>query len=98
LAIIEPAFLANVRTVVHMWSAGGIMLFVHYQKDGVEAWAETAPLGAERAFVDIVDIASMPFTFTLKQPAATPEAVNTTAADFPGWVRCPVRDLEAAAT
>jgi len=87
LAIIEPAFLANVRTVVHMWSAGGIMLFVHYQKDG-----------AERAFVDIVDIASMPFTFTLKQPAATPEAVNTTAADFPGWVRCPVRDLEAAAT
>ena len=61
------------------------MLFLHYQKDGVEAWAETDPLGAERASVDIIEIAPMPFAFTLKQPAATPEAVNTTAGDFP-WL------------
>ena len=84
-AIIKPAFLANGWTAVHEWSAGGIMLFLHYQKDGVEAWAETDPLGAERASVDIIEIAPMPFAFTLKQPAATPEAVNTTAGDFP-WL------------
>jgi hypothetical protein len=84
-AIIKPAFLGNGWTAGHEWSSGGIEMFLHYQKDGVEAWAETDPGGAERASVDIVDIASMPFTFTLKQPAATPEAVNTTAGDFP-WL------------
>jgi hypothetical protein len=60
---------------VHEWSAGGILFFLHYQKDGVEAWAQ-------RAGVDIVEVAPMPFTFTLKPPAATPEPVNATAGRF----------------
>lgn len=38
-AIVKPAFLANGWTVLHEWSAGGIEMLVHYQKDGVEAWA-----------------------------------------------------------
>jgi outer membrane protein OmpA-like peptidoglycan-associated protein len=84
-AIIKPAFLANGWTAVHEWSAGGIELFLHYQKDGVEAWAETDPRGAERAYVEIVEIAPMPFTFTLNPPAATPEPVSATAGDFP-WL------------
>jgi hypothetical protein len=48
-AIIKPAFLANGWTAVHEWSAGGIELSLHYQKDGVEAWAETDTQGVERA-------------------------------------------------
>jgi outer membrane protein OmpA-like peptidoglycan-associated protein len=83
-AIIKPAFLANGWTAVHEWSAGGIELFLHYQKDGVEAWAETDP-SPERASVEIVEIAPIPFTFTLKPPAATPEPVSATAGDFP-WL------------
>jgi hypothetical protein len=84
-AIIKPAFLANGWTAVHEWSAGGILLFLDYQKDGVEAWAQTDPCGAAQAGGDIIESAPMPFTFTFKQPAATPEAVNTTAGDFP-WL------------
>src|ERR1017187_1507747 len=84
-AIIKPAFLANGWTAVHEWSAGGIELFLHYQKDGVEAWAETDPRGAERAYVDIVEIAPMPFKFALTPPSATPEPVNPAAGDFP-WL------------
>jgi len=84
-AIIKPAFLANGWTAVHEWSAGGIMMFLHYQKDGVEAWAQTDPLGPERASVDIVEIAPMPFTFTLVAPSATPEPVDPNAGDFP-WL------------
>jgi len=84
-AIIKPAFLASGWTVVHEWSAGGFLMFVHYQRDGVEAWAETDPLGPERAAVDIVEAAPIPFTFTLKPPAATPEPVSATAGDFP-WL------------
>jgi outer membrane protein OmpA-like peptidoglycan-associated protein len=84
-AIIKPAFLANGWTPVHEWSAGGIELFLHYQKGGVEAWATTGPGDPERASVDMIEIAPMPFTFTLKQPAATPEPVNPAAGDFP-WL------------
>jgi OOP family OmpA-OmpF porin len=84
-AIVKPAFLANGWTAVHEWSAGGIELFLHYQKDGVEAWAETDPSGAERASVEIVEIAPMPFKFTLAPPSATPEKVDPNAGDFP-WL------------
>ena len=83
-AIVKPAFLSNGWTAVHEWSAGGIELFLHYQKDGVEAWAETDP-SPERTSVDIVEIAPMPFKFALTPPSATPEPVNPNAGDFP-WL------------
>jgi outer membrane protein OmpA-like peptidoglycan-associated protein len=76
-------------------------MFVHYQKDGVEAWAETDPLGPERASVNIVEAAPIPFTFTLKPPSAKPEPINPTAGDFPwlgplpGWqLRSSVADTD----
>ena len=84
-AIIKPAFLANGWTTVREWSAGGMMLWIHYQKDGVEAWATTGPGDAERASVDMIEIAPMPFKFTLTAPSATPEPVNPAAGDFP-WL------------
>jgi len=88
-ALVKPAFLANGWTTVHEWSSGGSMLFLHYQKDGVEAWAQTDPLGPERAEVDFVEVAPIPFTFTLKPPAATAEPVSATAGDFPWLVPLP---------
>jgi hypothetical protein len=84
-AIIKPAFLANGWTTVHEWTAGGVELFIHYQKDGVEAWAETDTQGNERTSVDMIEIAPMPFTFTLTAPSATPEPVDPDAGDFP-WL------------
>jgi len=84
-ARIKPAFLANGWTSVHEWSAGGLELFLHYQKDGVEAWATTGPGDPERAGVDMVEIAPMPFKFTLTPPSATPEPVNAAVGDFP-WL------------
>lgn len=85
-AIVKPAFLANGWTTAHEWTSGGLELFLHYQKNGVEAWAETDTQGIERASVDIVEIAPMPFTFTLAAPSATPEPVSATAGDFP-WLK-----------
>ena len=84
-AIIKPAFLANGWTAVHEWSAGGIELFLHYQKDGVEAWATTGPGDPERAGVDMIEVAPMPFKFTLTAPSTKPEPVNPIAGDFP-WL------------
>jgi outer membrane protein OmpA-like peptidoglycan-associated protein len=84
-AKIKPAFLASGWTAVHEWSTGGIELFLHYQKDGVEAWATTGPGDPERAGVDMIEIAPMPFKFTLAPPSATPEPVNPAKGDFP-WL------------
>ena len=83
-AIVKPAFLANGWTTVHEWSAGGIVMFVHYQKDGVEAWAEAYP-SPERAVVEIVEAAPIPFNFTLTAPSAKPEPVDPDKGDFP-WL------------
>ena len=84
-AIIKPAFLANGWTTVYEWSAGGLELFVHYQKDGVEAWATTGPGDPERAGVDMIEVAPIPFKFTLTPPSATPEPVDAAKGDFP-WL------------
>ncbi len=84
-AIIKPAFLNNGWTSVHEWPTGEIAMLAHYQKDGVEAWATVEPGDPERGTIDIVEIAPMPFKFTLKTPAATPELVNANAGDFP-WL------------
>ena len=84
-AIIKPAFLANGWTPVHEWSSGGIETFLHYQKGGIEAWAAADPLGPERAEVDMVEIAPIPFQFTLPAPAAKPEPVDPNMGDFP-WL------------
>ena len=83
-AIVKPAFLANGWTAVHEWAAGGIEMLLHYQKDGVEAWADVYP-SPERAIVEIVEIAPIPFTFALTPPSATPEPVDANKGDFP-WL------------
>lgn len=99
-AIVKPAFLANGWTVVHEWSSGGIVMFLHYQKSGVEAWVEAYP-SPERAVVEIVEIAPIPFSFTLPAPSATPEPVDPDKGDFPwlgplpGWqFRSSVHDTD----
>jgi len=83
-AIVKPAFLANGWTEVHEWPRS-IEAFLHYQKDGVEAWADIDTQGNERASVEIVEIAPMPFKFTLTAPSATLEPVDPNAGDFP-WL------------
>ncbi len=84
-AITKPAFLANGWTVEHEWVQGGRLLFLHYQKDGREAWATTGVGDPERAGVEMIEIAPVPFTFKLTSPSATPEKVDPKAGDFP-WL------------
>lgn len=88
-AITKPAFLNNGWTVVREWSAGGRLLWMHYQKNGVEAWALTGVGDPERAGVEIVEIAPMPFTLTLTPPAATPEKIVPATGDFPYLTQLP---------
>jgi outer membrane protein OmpA-like peptidoglycan-associated protein len=84
-AILKPAFLANGWTMVREFTSGGHTLWIHYQKDGVEADAITDADDAERATVNMVEVAPMPFTFSLTPPSAKLEPVDAAKGDFP-WL------------
>jgi outer membrane protein OmpA-like peptidoglycan-associated protein len=57
---------------------------LQYAKDGVQAWANVDTDGSPLIFrLDVIEIAPLPFTFTLAPPAATPEKIATDTGDFP---------------
>ena len=82
-AIMKPAFLNNGWTTVREWKVGGLLLWMHYSKGGVEAWALLGTGDPERAGVEMVEIAPLPVTLTLTPPAATPEVIKPATGDFP---------------
>ena len=65
------------------WTHGGLLLWMHYSKGGVEAWALLGTGGPERAGVEIIEIAPMPVTLTLAEPATVPEVIKPATGDFP---------------
>ena len=82
-AIMKPAFLNNGWTSMHEWTSGGRFLWMHYTKNGVEAYATLYPGDPQRAMVEIVEIAPPPITLVLVPPAATPELIDAAKGDFP---------------
>ena len=83
-AKIKAAFLSNGWTTIREWSAGGLLLWVHYQKGGVEAWGLMGVPGEnERAGIEVIEAAPVPVTLALVAPAAQPEVINPTSGDIP---------------
>lgn len=69
--------------MVKEWPKGGNYLFMHYAKNGVEAWATMDTDDIERAHVQIVELAPNPVSLILAQPAAKPEVIDPAKGDFP---------------
>jgi outer membrane protein OmpA-like peptidoglycan-associated protein len=81
---IKPAFLQNGWTLVKEYRTGGLPEVLQYTKNGVEAWANVDTDGSPLLFrMDVIEIAPLPFTFTLAAPAATPEKIAAEKGDFP---------------
>ena len=93
---LKPSFVKNgwtvVTDVVPDVGANGV---VHYQRNGVEAWA-TVVITGTRVEVQMIEIAPVPVSLTLKAPASTPEQMDPAARrlslsrpharfKFPGW-------------
>ena len=83
VAKLKPGFLANGWTLVKEFTAGGRLLWFHYQKGSVEAWATFAPVDTDRALFQAAESGPPPFTLELTPPAATPEKVDPDKGDFP---------------
>jgi outer membrane protein OmpA-like peptidoglycan-associated protein len=80
---LKPAFLENGWTVVKdNQPDGGASGIVHYLQNGVEAWA-TVDITGTRVEVQMIEIAPVPVTLTLKAPASTPEKMDAHKGDFP---------------
>jgi len=81
---IKSAFLQNGWTLVKEYRTGGLLEVLQYSKNGVQAWANVDTDGSPLLFrLDVIEIAPLPFTFTLAPPAATPEKIATDTGDFP---------------
>ncbi len=80
---LKPGFLKNGWTVVKDDAPdGGLSGIVHYVRNGVEAWA-TVDVTGTRVEVQMIEIAPVPVTLTLKAPASTPEKMDPQQGDFP---------------
>ncbi len=95
--IVKAAFLGNGWTTVREWKTGGLLLWMRYAKDGVEAVALLGSGGPERASIEVIETAPPPFTLTLTAPAAVPEAVSATSGDFPYLIPLPGSKFRSSA-
>ena len=87
LSKVKPAALQAGWTIVWDDTHHSGLVELHYQKNGVEAWANTFAdfgYGTPHANWDTVEIAPPPISVTLAEPSATPEKMPTgTKGDFP---------------
>lgn len=87
LSKVKPAALQAGWTIVRDDTPHTGIVELHYQKDGVEAWANASAdfgYGTPHANWEIVEIAPPPISVTLVEPSATPEKMPTgMKGDFP---------------
>ncbi len=79
---IKPVFLQNGWTVVKEYPAGGMLVVLHYARNGVEAWVNMDN-DFSKFRLDVIEVGPLPFTLTLAVPAATPEKIAEDKGDFP---------------
>ncbi len=83
-ASVKPAVLKAGWTVVSENPSGGLLVVLHYEQNGVEAWANASTDNPATQFsMEIIEVVPPPISLTLKEPAATPEKINPLTEDFP---------------
>ena len=83
-ASVKPYVLKAGWTIVSENPNGGLLVVLHYNQNGVEAWANAGTDNpATRFELEIIEVVPPPISITLKEPASTPETVNPRTDDFP---------------
>ena len=83
-ASVKPYVLKAGWTVVSENPNGGMLIVLHYNQNGVEAWANAGTDNpATRLEMEIIEVVPPPISLTLKEPASIPEKVNPRKEDFP---------------
>jgi len=92
-AAVKPYAVQAGWTVVSENPNGGLLVVLHYTKNGIDAWANAGTDNPGTSFyAEIIEVTPPPITLTLLEPAATPEKLLARGkGDFPFLARFPVR-------
>ena len=84
-AAVKPYALEAGWTVVSENPNGGLLIVLHYNRNGVEAWANAGTDNPGTSFyAEIIEVTPRPVSLTLTEPAATPEKLPEAGkGDFP---------------
>lgn len=83
-ASVKPYVLQAGWTIVSENPNGGMLIVLHYNQNGVDAWANASTDNpANRFYLEIIEVAPPPISLTLKAPESIPEKVNPRKEDFP---------------
>lgn len=82
-AAVKPVALQAGWTVISENPHGGLLIALHYNRDGVDAWAN-ATFDGPAFFVQIIEVTPPPVSLILREPAETPEKLPEAGkGDFP---------------
>ena len=83
-AAVKPFVQKAGWTIVSENPNGGMLVVLHFQQNGVEAWANaTVDDFATRFNAEMIEVAPPPISLTLKEPSPTPEKMAAEDGDFP---------------
>ena len=84
-AAVKPYAVQAGWTVVSENFKGGLQVVLHYNRDGVDAWANAGTDNpGTNFFAEIIEVTPPPVSLTLREPAATPEKLPEAGkGDFP---------------
>jgi len=84
-AAVKPYAVQAGWTVVSENPNGGLLVVLHYTKNGIDAWANAGTDNPGTSFyAEIIEVTPPPITLTLLEPAATPEKLLARGkGDFP---------------
>ena len=83
-ASVKPYVLKAGWTVVSENPNGGMLIVLHYNQNGVDAWANAGTDNpATRLEMEIIEVVPPPISLTLKEPAPAPERIDPRKEDFP---------------
>lgn len=83
-ASVKPEVLKAGWTIVSENPNGGMLIVLHYNQNGVDAWANAGVDNpATRFEMEIIEVVPPPFSLTLKEPASIPEKIDVRKEDFP---------------
>jgi outer membrane protein OmpA-like peptidoglycan-associated protein len=89
-AAVKPQAVQAGWTVVSEDFKGGLLVVLHYNQRGVDAWANASTDGSTVFNAEILEVAPPPVSLTLTEPAAKPEKLPEGGkGDFPFLVPIP---------
>ena len=95
-ASVKPLALKAGWSVVSENPNGGFLVILHYNQNGVEAWANAGTDNEGTSFyMRIIEVVPPPISLSLKEPSATPEKINSRT-DFPYLMPLPGSQAHAA--